>query len=262
MPPTATQADLLRRLESYVDESCGVDQWGDEQTLAIAAWVVGQRIVVLQPVAAPLIYQPEAARTVGSEECVILYNGINHYNSTADVSGIQDESDRSDVDELDDAGGDSAYHDSDDGSEADHDAIGFDSEPDNEPECGACYVEIEHLEMPEESIDEAMEQCMESTPVVMDPHASTAVQAKRELAAAYIAEEFLREHPTLPPNPQGPHLPWGCASEGVGVQGSGSEDSATEDNAEEVQEEVTSSALPHHREVKTEVKQKVKTLIS
>merc|ERR1712194_714208 len=96
MPQSATQAVLLRRLEFYADESCGVEYWGDEQTLATAAWVVGQRIVVLQPGSAPLVYQPDATRTGGSDEpdCVIVYNGFNHYNSTSvsNVSDIQDES--------------------------------------------------------------------------------------------------------------------------------------------------------------------------
>ena len=44
-----------------------------------------------------------------------------------------------------------------------------------------CYVQIEHLDVQEETIDEAMELCMGALPLVLDPYKPPAFHAKREL---------------------------------------------------------------------------------
>ena len=71
-----------------------------------------------------------------------------------------------------------------------------------------CYVQVGHLDVPEETIDEAMELCMGVLPSVLDPYESPAFHAKRELAARHLADTYIRDHPTLPPDPVDSELPW------------------------------------------------------
>ena len=71
-----------------------------------------------------------------------------------------------------------------------------------------CYVQIENLDVPEDTVDDAMEKCMSVLPVVLDLHESPAYQAKRELAANYLADQYIRDHPTLPPDSVDSQLSW------------------------------------------------------
>jgi hypothetical protein len=203
--PTITQAYLLHRLESYLDQPCSSEYWGDEYTAVVAAWVIEQRIMVLQPSVVPLVYQTDIAPAQGCNECVIVYNGYDHYNSTCttDNNMADPEALGEELDECSDSS--STHHES--GGESTDDEIdeesggGESAHIDKENVLDGCYVLIDHMEGPEESLDEAMEQCMSVLPVVMDPDDSPAFEAKRELAASFLASEYMRDHPTVPPEP-------------------------------------------------------------
>ena len=191
---------LLRRLKCF-NKIASSANWGDENTLSVAAFAYGQRIVVLQDNSLALVYQPEAA-PVSLPEIVILYNGTNHYESTRAVLGVSDAEDMSDED-FDAAAG------SESGSEAD----GSVSSAEYDVEEGGCYVNIEAI--PTQVGVDSMEESLNCKPKVMDAHESPAYQAKRELCASYLAQEHIRAHPTVPPDPEKPEVSWGDPDDGT-----------------------------------------------
>ena len=56
--------------------------WGNERTVAIASYAYEMRITLLHPSMGANVYSAEEVFESYDNECIIWYNGKNHYNST------------------------------------------------------------------------------------------------------------------------------------------------------------------------------------
>jgi hypothetical protein len=80
---------LLHQVEFY-ESPAPPQHYGDEATLYVAAWILHQRVVVINTFNdTTSVILPDATPS-GNQEIVVLYNGTDHYDGTAPTRAPRD----------------------------------------------------------------------------------------------------------------------------------------------------------------------------
>jgi hypothetical protein len=74
---------LLHQVE-YFESHAPPQHYGDEATLYIAAWILHQRVIVINTLTdtATVVLPDAPPLSPGTQEIVVVYNGTNHYDGT------------------------------------------------------------------------------------------------------------------------------------------------------------------------------------
>ena len=126
------------------------------------------------------MYCPDEECGPDEQECIVIYNGSDHYNSTAINATLQGDRNESEVE--------------------------YDSGAEMEAREAASssgwvtHVEIEPLapELLEAAGIDPLTEATQSSATAMDPQDSPAKQARVELSIQQLAEQYLRQRPTVP----------------------------------------------------------------